>query len=348
MGILVSVIIPVYCVKVEYLKRCIDSMLEQEITDSEIIVILDGEQKAYYPLLDQYDKERVRIVVKNHAGVSSARNAGIEAARGKWILFVDADDWLSRDCFGSFEEVLRREENSIVMFDYVMEYGERMRVEHCYHDTKGIIRREEREMFISSALRPQTGVGFVWGKFLCRSVLMEHHLRFNENLVLAEDAEFMIRIICYFNTIYYSSRGDYHYWFNPQSAVRRFRADYAQNFINSMECVQEFVCQCLPEHQKDSDNFILYHLLLISVNYSFHPDNPETFYWKMKHFKELVHMPLFANALKNLNLNHYSMTRKITICCVKMHFYLGVAMIAKIRHMQFRASHKGNEEKKKK
>lgn len=347
MGILVSIIIPVYCVKVECLKRCIDSMLAQGMADSEVIVVLDGEQRVYYPLLNQYEEERVRVIVERHRGVSSARNAGIEAARGKWVLFVDADDWLSKDCFAAFETMLRTEENCIIMFDYVMEYSERVSMGHCYHDTKGIPEKEQKEKFISSALRPQTGVGFVWGKFLSRATLMENHLRFNENLVMAEDAEFMIRIICYFDTIYYSSRSDYHYFFNPQSAVRRFRSDYAQNFINSMGCVQDFVRQYLPEHQRDCDNFILYHLLLISVNYSFHPDNPEKFYWKIKHFKELVQMPLFSNALKNLNLKHYSITRKVTIIFVRLRFYLGVAVIARVRHMQFRVSHRGIWRKKK-
>lgn len=335
MEILVSVVIPVYGVSAEYLKRCIDSVLAQQMNDIEIIVVLDGEQKLYDQLWKQYQDKRIKVIVKKHEGVSAARNAGIKAARGKWILFIDADDWLSQNCFVTFEHILRTEESSMIMLDYAMEYGGRSTISHCYRKIVGLVQEVEKESFIEAALSPQAGAGFSWGKFLASSVLNKYQLGFNVNLVMAEDADFMVRSIRYFDHIYYSSRNDYHYWFNPQSAVRRFRPDYAQHYIDSMNCIKKFVQGHMLEHKKVCDNFILYHLLLIAVNYSFHPDNPESFCKRMKQFKAMVKMPLFQDALNHANLKYYSMTRKITILCVKAHFYLGVALIAQVRHMQF-------------
>lgn len=339
MDTLISVIIPVYHVKPMYVKRCIDSVLHQTIqTDEiEVILVLDGMHEEYHALKEQYGK-RVHWIIKEHEGVSAARNRGIEEASGKWILFLDADDWLSKDCFQFFEKTLLETSKSIIMFNMVREYAEGGSKEQTATDPDETIKKINKERFMKDAFSPQTGVGYAWGKFFDRMVLKENHLHFQQQLSMAEDAEFVIRAIPKYETILYTSRQFYHYWFNPDSAVRRYRKNYAQSYIDSMSCIQAYVEQEMPQYKVECDNFILYHLLLIAINDCFHPEHPGTVIDQINDLKEKVQLPIFKNALKNLRLNQFSLTRKIAILCIYCHFWIGIAIIAKIRHRQFGAS----------
>ena len=90
---LVSIIVPVYNAE-EYLNRCVDSILSQTMTDFELLLIDDGSKDDSGRICDEYSEKdaRVRVFHKPNGGVSSARNLGLDNAKGKWITFVDADD----------------------------------------------------------------------------------------------------------------------------------------------------------------------------------------------------------------------------------------------------------------
>lgn len=96
--ILVSVIVPVYQVE-EYLARCVDSILSQTYGNLEVILVDDGSKDASGRICDDYARKdpRVRVIHKENGGLSSARNAGIDVARGDYLEFVDSDDWLEPD-----------------------------------------------------------------------------------------------------------------------------------------------------------------------------------------------------------------------------------------------------------
>jgi len=94
----ISVIIPIYNVE-QYLQKCVDSVLAQTYHNIEIILIDDGSTDHCGEICDEYAQTDDRIVVihKANAGLSAARNSGFDAATGKYITFLDGDDWLSAD-----------------------------------------------------------------------------------------------------------------------------------------------------------------------------------------------------------------------------------------------------------
>ena len=95
---LISVIIPVYKVE-KYLCRCVDSVLEQTYTNMEIILVDDGSPDNCPIMCDEYARQdsRVKVIHQENAGLSGARNAGIDMAQGQWLAFVDSDDYLAAD-----------------------------------------------------------------------------------------------------------------------------------------------------------------------------------------------------------------------------------------------------------
>ena len=91
----ISVIVPVYNTE-KYLHRCVDSILAQTFTDFELLLIDDGSTDSSGAICDEYAQKdsRVRVFHKENGGVSSARNLGLDKAKGKWVTFVDSDDWI--------------------------------------------------------------------------------------------------------------------------------------------------------------------------------------------------------------------------------------------------------------
>ena len=101
---LVSIIVPVYNVK-PYLNRCVDSLLGQSYQNMELLLVDDGSTDGSEALCDEYAAQdaRVRVLHKKNGGLSDARNAGVDAAKGEYLSFVDGDDWVSpyyRTCTG--------------------------------------------------------------------------------------------------------------------------------------------------------------------------------------------------------------------------------------------------------
>ena len=113
-GSLVSVIVPVYKVE-RYLRRCVESIIHQTYTNLEIILVDDGSPDNCGAICDEYAKcdSRIRVIHKENGGLSSARNAGLDAAKGEYITFVDSDDTVDLDMVEYLYNILRKENADI-------------------------------------------------------------------------------------------------------------------------------------------------------------------------------------------------------------------------------------------
>lgn len=100
---MISVIVPIYNIQ-EYLPQCIDSIINQTYTELEIILVDDGSTDSGGSICDEYalNDSRVKVIHKKNGGLVSARKAGIRAAHGEYITFVDGDDWIERDTYQKY------------------------------------------------------------------------------------------------------------------------------------------------------------------------------------------------------------------------------------------------------
>ena len=98
MNPLISIIVPVYNVE-EYLDKCVDSIINQTYTNLEIILVDDGSPDNCPAMCDEWAEKdnRIKVIHKENGGLSDARNSGIEASNGKWVYFIDSDDYVSED-----------------------------------------------------------------------------------------------------------------------------------------------------------------------------------------------------------------------------------------------------------
>jgi len=116
---LISIIVPIYKVE-KYLRRCLESILQQTYTNLEIILVDDGSPDGCPKICDEYaiNDTRVKVIHKTNGGLSSARNAGLDIATGEWIGFVDSDDWILPNMYEKLYSVAKRESSDLVICGY--------------------------------------------------------------------------------------------------------------------------------------------------------------------------------------------------------------------------------------
>ena len=112
----ISIIVPVYKTET-YLRQCIDSLINQTFQDIEIILVDDGSPDNSPAICDEYaaKDQRIKVIHKQNAGVSEARNSGIDAAKGDFLMFVDSDDWMEIDgCDILYNEYLQTGADTVI------------------------------------------------------------------------------------------------------------------------------------------------------------------------------------------------------------------------------------------
>ena len=116
---MISIIVPIYKVE-EYLDRCVESIVQQSYKDIEIILVDDGSPDNCPQKCDEWAKKdkRIRVIHKVNGGLSDARNVGISEAKGEWLLFVDSDDWISKDCCSNAIMAVNKWQADICIFQY--------------------------------------------------------------------------------------------------------------------------------------------------------------------------------------------------------------------------------------
>ena len=117
---LISVIIPVYNVE-NYLRECIESVLNQTFRDFEVILVDDGSTDSSGDICDEYVEkdERVTVIHQKNGGLSVARNTGLSEANGKYVYFLDSDDYISENALATLLNIAENDSSDIVFFDAV-------------------------------------------------------------------------------------------------------------------------------------------------------------------------------------------------------------------------------------
>ena len=207
-----SVIIPVYNVE-NYLHRCINSILVQEYTDLEILLIDNGSTDSSGSICDTYASEYSNISayhIENH-GVGSARNFGLAKAQGEFICFVDADDYLVGNLFSNMENQLDSELDLLV-FSYYNSLEKNLSETTRSAKILPIEGKKDRNQFIAlfTELFLSDMMYTVWNKIYRREFLEEHRIMF-EQYELGEDVRFNLNVFECVHTISFSKTCYYVY-----------------------------------------------------------------------------------------------------------------------------------------
>ena len=195
----VSIIVPAYNVE-NYIERCIDSLVNQTLQEIEIIIVNDGSTDSTKDKIEKFIlayPEKIKYLEKPNGGLSDARNHGIPSANGKYIGFVDSDDYVEINMFEEMYKKAEEENSDMVECDFIWEYPNKQRI-----DT-GRIYKNKKEAFIYARV-------VAWNKLIKRETLEKANIKFPKGLRY-EDTEFFYKLLPSLNKISFVKTPMVHY-----------------------------------------------------------------------------------------------------------------------------------------
>lgn len=222
---MISVLVPIYNVE-NYLKRCIDSIINQTYENWELILIDDGSTDNSGAMCDKYAEtdKRIMVVHKKNGGLASARLAGLKIATGKWLMFLDSDDYLEHDTLRDSVNAAIENESDLVRFGMIFRYYNKS---VCY-SLKNYSTKEEHLCAVISRMAPVCVCGALYSRDLFNKI----NPTFVDGINFGEDYCVFGRILSVSNNPIILNRCYYNYTqTNTTSYVRFVKWDYMEQFI---------------------------------------------------------------------------------------------------------------------
>lgn len=226
-----SIIVPVYNAEA-FVGDTIDNLLRQDV-DKEIILVNDGSTDNSLQLLRNYElhNDCIRVIDKPNGGVSTARNAGLDAATGDYILFVDSDDFIDKSLLKRCEEIMFESNPDVVVFSYKYTFPKepkRKDIPFFYKETGRYLLKDWLDDFLTlNSLHIMNCIGT---KLYKRTIIEEHSYRFNEQTSYYEDVGFCTGYFAFVNSLYYINEPLYHYRIiNQNSLITAYRPRFSHS-----------------------------------------------------------------------------------------------------------------------
>ena len=212
-----SIIVPIYNVE-NYLLRCLRSIITQDYTDFELILVDDGSTDNCGSILDAsiLNDYRIFVIHQKNKGVSAARNAGLSIARGEFVGFVDPDDWIEPDMYEILMNAVKSENCDIAGCSWTDNYPNNEERRYHSHLETQVMSREEFAKHLFDT--PPTLAGSVCFKVFRREILL---MGFSERHSFCEDNLFLAQCIVGCKKGIYLNRPLYHVFFRSDSATRK-------------------------------------------------------------------------------------------------------------------------------
>ena len=264
----VSIIVPVYNGE-KSLKRCVDSLLNQDYKDIEIILVDDGSKDGSYQIISEYagKDERIVPVHKDNSGVSATRNIALSLAKGEYVRFVDVDDFLPFDSVKMMVRAMEEDGSDLVVADFYRVIDDKVSRKGSIRKG-GILGRNEyaEKMLLSPA---DFYFGALWNKLYRKKLIDDYHLIMDENISYSEDAIFNLQYLLHVDLVSILKSPVYYYVktegslvasnMNVQSTVRMK--------TSVIHYYNDFYKQILDEDEYEAKKPIIYgYLVAISTD----------------------------------------------------------------------------------
>ncbi|MGG7142769.1 glycosyltransferase family 2 protein [Clostridium nigeriense] len=344
----ISIIIPIYKIPEDFLRKCIESVINQSFKDIEIILVDDESPDNCGEICDEYSNidSRIKVIHQKNQGVSVARNSGVDNATGEWISFVDADDWIDEDYIQNFYNMTLKTKADILMCDCCVNYSRREVKNKFFKDNKIEAIGEEKDRFLLQYLCSKiysddlstADIGSPWAKIYKREFLIKNNFKFDPKLIRMEDNIFNLYTFQMANTLYYEEGYLYHYRKSEFSGFSRFTPE----IVNYYEIVFNELQKFIKKYKKSNEFYIATDVKIIKSiyvyckMYYFHKDNTKKYTEVNKELKELLNKDLYRNAIKNVKFRYLSSIEKIFVICLKFKMINVLRLLMNIKNLIFK------------
>lgn len=245
---MISVIVPVYKAE-KYLHRCVDSILAQTYTDFELLLIDDGSPDNSGAICDEYAAKdsRVRVFHKKNGGVSSARNLGLDNARGEWISFVDSDDWLDVSCFGKLTQKM---DADLIRCSIVSTDDTSWMADDCKYGIKEFVEKFEENPLTRTPC----------GALYKNSIIRENDIRFDPLVRFGEDMIFNFQYLLKSQSVRLLNLAGYTYYRNGEPHVLKYNLslDEIKYSLSKAVKIKEDIQKSLGVRLKNNVDYEMY------------------------------------------------------------------------------------------
>ena len=260
---MVSIIVLIYNAE-QYLRRCVDSILNQEYTDYELLLVNDGSTDASGDICEEYGDQDPRVIViqKENTGVSDSRNRALDRARGKYLQFLDSDDWITPDATRLFVRAAEEYGCDMVISDFYRVVGERLSPKGDIEE-EGVLTREE---FAAHMMENPADFyyGVLWNKLYRRDIVEEHKLRMDTDISWCEDFMFNLEYIRYAK-VFYALHAPIYYYVKRKGSLASQGINISKTVkmkLNVFEYYNNFYKHVLEEEDYEKNRLQVYRFFI--------------------------------------------------------------------------------------
>ena len=297
-----SIIIPVYNVK-SYLEQCINSVLQQTFEDFEILLVDDGSTDGSSYLCDSFSQndKRIRVIHKENGGLSSARNTGLKAAKGEYVLFLDSDDyWTYSGLLSDAFRIINQTNADLIIFDYssdLKKIDNKLSNNELEYSFSKMNKEEAFKMLIClNKIRSSA-----CDKIYKSSIIKQDNFLFEEG-VFSEDIDWTARVLIATKKINVIDRYAYYYRPNQNSITHNKQR---KNIVDLAERIKKIV-----EYSKPIESELFYEWFMNYCSYQYITFlNTVSIYNGKENISDVI-----ANMKKYCYLLNYHCNRKVRMC----------------------------------
>lgn len=316
---LISIIVPIYNVE-KYLRKCIESILNQTLENIEVILINDGSTDNCGKIIDEYEKQDKRVISihKENGGQSSARNMGLDIAKGRYIGFIDSDDYIDEYMYESLYNAIENSKADICVCGRES-YSEFSQLNYKTELEDELIdfNHSSIQQYVSEKLFYKHTV-VVWNKLYKSEIISENNIRFKDvSYVGSEDALFNYEVLLHTKKIKSIDKIGYTQLSRVGSTATTYKYGYMNRTANMIRCMYESSIKFNKEtiYKKISPLFLLF------------------FYqWNMSNIKAVKEKDIKFIILEELK---DASSNKVFMNCVK-ELGLSINLIRYMKNMRFR------------
>ncbi len=324
---LISIIVPIYKVREDYLRQCINSLINQTYKNVEIILVDDGTPDDGGSICDEYAEidERVKVIHQKNQGVSFARNKGMDISSGEWVTFVDSDDWIEKDTFEILTKKISRYKLDILLFSLYVNHGDKAIENPFWFEERELLNSEEisdlqtqvLHKAVSSFKPPYNMVGVAVCKLYRKSYLESIKLRYKLGINLSEDGLFVFEALQNTNKVGYVNEFLYHYRKHSESATNIYRENAEKDYTDGL---LEFK-RLIDYYNKDKVfDIALWHraihnIFAVTEQLYCSKENHNGLNYNMAKLNELCNKEPYCMAIKHLEIKSFSNNNSLFRSC---------------------------------
>jgi glycosyltransferase involved in cell wall biosynthesis len=341
----ISIIVPVYNVE-KFLKKCLDSLVNQTLKDIEIIVVDDGSPDDSHVIYEEFASRdsRIKIIKKENAGVSEARNTGMDVASGEFLMFVDSDDWMPLDgCEILYNEYLNTGADMILADVYIASNGNISKndiFKEAFSTEKTDFFRSYQKACIGYSYNPFPavkwnipGLGSPWNKLFKRSIIQLNKLRFDPYVKgIYDDNLFTLHYLMHIKSFSYVKRPVYYFRIVTGSLTQGFKENTLDINSRIFDRINQFMNETgNPEYFREAFYVYVIRRLSKSMNvYFFALNNKKSNKEKYAELNNVLKSEPYRTAIKKVQIGKLLNNHKVVVVMARLgsprliHFCLNV------------------------